>query len=89
MEKKGKIDKTIERWEKIRAKGKWRYCLVYGSLFWGGFMGVFLSLFDLLQKEFDIKRSVLRLGIFLLFGFFYGMWQWKTKEKYHQQYKDL
>jgi hypothetical protein len=89
MEEKGKFEKSIERWEKIRAKGKWRYCFIYGSLFWGGFMVVFLSLFDLLQKEFNMKNSVIRLGIFLVFGFFYGMWQWKSNEARHQQYKNL
>lgn len=89
MEVKGKFENHIEKWEKIRAKGKWRYYFIYGSLFWGGFMGISLALFDLLLREFDIKKSVLRLGIFLIFGIFYGMWQWKTREKYYQLYKDL
>ena len=81
MEEKYKFEKRIEKWAKIRTKNKWRYCFIYGSLLWGGLMGVSLSLFELLQKEFDLKKSFLRLGIFLVIGFLYGMWQWKSNEK--------
>jgi len=89
MEEKIRFDKQIAKWEKIRAKGKWRYYFINGSLYWGVFMSVFLTLFDLLQKEFDIKKSVLRFGMLLIFGFFYGMWQWQTKEKYYKQNKNF
>ncbi|NVN96096.1 MAG: hypothetical protein HXX18_12515 [Bacteroidetes bacterium] len=90
MEKKGKIDKTIERWEKIRAKGKWRYCLIYGSFLWGGLMGPLATLFEFIfDNNFSLKWLFIRFGYWLLIGFFIGRWQWKSKEELYQKYKDL
>jgi len=34
----------LEKWEKLRAKGKWNYILLYGVLGWGFSTGILFSL---------------------------------------------
>ncbi len=33
MEQKGRFEKQIEKWAKIRTQNKWKYYFIYGSLF--------------------------------------------------------
>jgi hypothetical protein len=89
MEEKGKIEKHFEKWEKIRAKGKWRYYLLYGSLLWGGIIGILSTAFELIYSEFNLKYATFRIIVFMIGGIFYGMMQWKNQESTYQQYKDL
>lgn len=89
MEEKGRFQKQIDKWAKIRTKGKWRYCIIYGCLLWGGLTGVISAIFDIVFSEFDIKHSIFQVIGFMIFGIFFGMSQWKIQEANYQRYKDL
>lgn len=89
MEEKGKFQKHIDKWAIIRAKGKWRYCIIYGSLLWGGLTGILSTAFELVYAEFNLKYAILRIIVLMVFGIFFGMSQWKSQESNYQQYKDL
>ncbi len=89
MEEKGRFEKQIDRWAKIRAKGKWRYCIIYGSLLWGGLIGILSTAFELIYSEFILKYAIFKIIIFMVFGIFFGMSQWKSQESNYHKYKDL
>ena len=89
MKEKGRFEKQIDKWEKIRAKGKWRYCIIYGCLLWGGLTGILSIFFELVYSEFSLKYAFFKLIVFMAFGIFFGLTQWKTQESHYQQYKDL
>lgn len=91
MEVKSKNEKWAKKWEKARTKSKWKYCLVYGSLFWGVLACVFSTIFQLIAVDsvFNLKKSIVHLSVFMVIGFFLYRRQWRVNEKRYQQYKEL
>ena len=83
MEQKNRFE---IRWEKIRTQNKWKYYFIYGSIEQGGILAIILTLVDLALKDFSILKAILRLFIFLILDFIYGMWKWKFNEKNYQKY---
>lgn len=69
--------KRLNKWEKIRNKGKMRYILLYGVLFWGGLTGIIMSFFF----------SPLALLVFLIGGIFFGIWTWNKSESLYLKSK--
>lgn len=79
----------FEKWEKIRAKGKWNYILLDGVLGWGVSTAV---LFSVIFPLIDGKQSFLHvfaLSIFLfpLGGIAWGYFMWMFIEKAYEKAK--
>jgi hypothetical protein len=89
VEEKGKFELQIEKWEKTRKLAKWKYSLIYGSLLWGGSIGIILTVFDIIRADIEISYIIFRFFFFLGVGFLVGKMQWKSREEFYQRYKDL
>jgi hypothetical protein len=79
--------KNREKWAKTRARGKPRFILIYGVLYWGtatafitailqAFLGKDLSLYTFVSLQFLIK-----LTVFLVIGYVYGDIMWNINER--------
>jgi hypothetical protein len=66
--------KQRAKWEQTRAKGMWRFVLLYGVLIWGGSMSIATSLIALILNGRD--NLMIRVPIFLISGFFFGLGCW-------------
>ena len=80
--------KQRARWEKIRAKGKWRFVLVWGVLVIGG-LAFLISAMVNFPGEFTGRPLWFRLADFVLTfvimcpvcGGLWGLWMWAWNEK--------
>jgi nitrate/nitrite transporter NarK len=78
-------NRFIKKWAKTRSRNKWRYYLIYALIF-GGFMGITLISVDLALKDFGLIKSILKMGMAIIFGLFNAILQWKTNERNYQEY---
>ena len=67
----------LEKWEKLRAKGKWTYILIYGVLAWGVSTGILFSLiWPLAMEAMGSKPPFLPVFAFSIVGFPLGGVAW-------------
>ena len=52
----------VKKWERLRAKGPWRFILIRGALGWGISMASFWSLWEQLQRGFLLTNFLSFLG---------------------------
>jgi hypothetical protein len=73
--------KQRAKWERTRAKGMWHFVLLYGVLFWGGFMMIAMSAYRFFVRglRFLDELSFL-VPIFLVAGFVFGLGCWLVGE---------
>jgi len=86
MEEEERKFKT--EWEATRAQGRIIFAvkeaLIKGSIFSAAIELADATLYSD-HYAFDLKRNLLRLTIFLVGYFFYGLWKWNKNEKrFHQ-----
>ena len=83
----------LEKWEKMRAKGKWNYILIYGVLGWGVGTGILFSLFfPLVTEAMGIKAPflpvfALSIVLFPLGGIAWAWFMWIYAEKFYWEAK--
>ncbi len=83
----------LEKWEKLRAKGKWNYILIYGVLGWGVGTGILFSLgFPLVTEAMGDKAPFLpvfagSIVLFPLGGIAWGYGMWILAEKVYWEAK--
>jgi hypothetical protein len=82
--------KQRSKWEKIRAKGKWRFVMLYGVLCFGMLSFVLGGLFGyfFFQSGFDLKRLLPEVMGFLVMGFFWGWMMWRINENKYRESGD-
>jgi hypothetical protein len=79
----------VKAWERRRAKGVWRFILLYGLL-WGAWMFVIMSLWEYFcLGRFGIKlRSEVIFPVYLVGGWFVGFVKCIfTEDKYQKTIK--
>lgn len=68
-------------WERTRAKGMWRFVLLYGVLLWGGLMIVVRSVFDFFVSSPRLLDNLtVHVPIFVVAGFIFGLAMWLIAE---------
>ena len=85
-----KTDK-LERWKKIRAKGKSNFILYYGVLAWGvmttALTAILAPIFSLyiFHEQYSLNGYIMQMLIFLcgflIAGYFWGWAAWNLAEK--------
>jgi len=81
---------SIEKWEKIRSKGKKRFIWVNGGLGWGVSTAVIWSIImELYQPSTEIWiRPLIALMIFPIGGVAFGHLTWNYSEKKYAALKN-
>jgi uncharacterized membrane protein len=83
----------LEKWEKMRAKGKWNYIFIYGVLGWGVGTGILFSLFFPLVTEAMGSEApflpvfALSIVLFPLGGIAWAWFMWIYAEKFYWEAK--
>ena len=72
--------KQKAKWERTRVKGMWRFVLLYGVLFWGGFMIVITSVYSMIVGAFVYNNLKFNVPVFLVSGFVFGLAVWLVGE---------
>ncbi len=72
--------KQRSKWERTRAKGIWRFVLLYGVLFWGGLSIIANASFNMITGTFVSSRLSLTVPVFLVSGFVFGLALWLVGE---------
>ena len=69
--------------EEIVDGGKWNYVWVRGVAMFGGFMFIFMTLFDKFLWGYELDSFVITLNfvIWAIAGFLFGLWTWKNINK--------
>ncbi len=86
----------LERWEKIRARGKSRFIWTHGVIQWGGFMFFFsFVLFqyrhygDVFSTEGNLPfRIIFALLVWTFVGCLYGRSRWLRNEQEYLEQQD-
>jgi uncharacterized membrane protein len=84
------MSNKLEKWEKLRAKGKWNYILIYGVLLWGASTAILFSLiFPLAMggKVTFLPVFALSIVLFPLGGIAWGYFMWTFIEKAYEKLK--
>ncbi len=81
--------KDLSKWEKIRQKGKWHFIFFRGVLGWGFVMYIFMTWFPILMNQQSINRFfvIWTAGLWLFFGFLWGLVTWHWCEKIYLKEK--
>ena len=80
----------IEKWEKLRAKGKWNFILKYGVLLWGVGTAVLFSLFFPMVmggKKPSLPVFALSIVLFPIGGIAWGYFMWIFGENAYMKAK--
>jgi hypothetical protein len=89
-------EKSVARWERTRARGKWRYIWYTGVLGWGLSMFVVMTAFSYLQQYGPVRPTadggqiflvLLNLVIWPLVGSLFGTVMWMTIEASYRSVK--
>lgn len=86
------MDRTMKRWERIRKKGKARFIVLYGVIFWGLLMttcNVVVSI--LFQRDpflWMFLQGLFYLVAFSLAGIPFGFIMWNSSEKMYNKWKE-
>lgn len=78
----------IEKWERLRAKGKWNYIFVYGVLLWGVSTAMAFSVIFALTmgaKVSFLRVLALSLALFPLGGVVWGYFNWTLSQKAYEK----
>ncbi len=78
------MSNKLEKWEKLRAKGKWHFILIYGVLGWGvGTAALFSLIFPLVMghKVPFLPVFASSIVLFPLGGIAWGYCMWILSEK--------
>ena len=81
-------DKKIQKWESTRQKGKLRFILLYGVVFWGLGLAIVFPTIRSIFFNTQIELPELLSGIigFPLIGAFWGLVMWHISEtQYHNK----
>lgn len=70
--------KERARWERTRAKGMWRFVMLYGVLIWGGTTSIVTWIIVTLIIGRD--NLSIRVPFFLVSGFVFGLVCWLVGE---------
>jgi len=66
--------KQIDRWGKIREKGKIKYILQYGILYWGIPMGMFIVFFSTIKDDgIQYFSNAVIIASHVIIGILYGL----------------
>ena len=82
------MEKAI-RWEKTRAKGKFRFVIFRGSV-WAGitiFVAKVCHLFP--TRELENKYLIISLPVFCVSGFLIYLHEWNRREALYRKFKTL
>ena len=71
----------VERWRAARAKGRWRYILLYGVLAWGIPMFVVMTFVLNPGRAQNAGLLALQLVIWLVGGAMFGTTMWYVNER--------
>jgi hypothetical protein len=80
----------LEKWEKLRAKGKWNFILIYGVLLWGVSTAVLFSFILPLatgDKGSFLHVFALSIVLFPVGGIAWGYFMWIFSEKAYEKAK--
>ena len=79
----------VSRWENIRGKGKWRYVVNHYVLLWGVSVAAALSALAIYTSPTPLylpRVFVANFTIWPIFGFFLGIFEWRSNEKKYNKY---
>jgi len=84
--------KQIEKWEKTRKMGPWRYALIYGTL-WGILVPTFVYIMNYFlhfdDKVRDISYIIWNYVFFIFVGILmYRFLVWRNTERKYQAWKN-
>ena len=84
--------KQIEKWEKTRKLGPWKYALIYGSI-WGFSVGGFILLMNYFTHDNKTTRDFPHIVIMFLIYWvtgviIYRFIFWRAKERVYQNWKN-
>jgi hypothetical protein len=79
-------ERARQRWATIRAIGKWRYVLFVGVFYWGQLCFVITCIvlpafYREPDESFTPARLLLKLAIWLVLGFVFGLTLWSMNER--------
>ena len=79
--------KQRAKWERIRAKGMWRFVLLYWVLGWGGFMIIIASGYSYFfrHRGFSVDDLIITIPTYLVGGFIIGLVLWLIGEYQYQK----
>ncbi len=85
-------DNKMQKWEITRQMGRWKYALIYGSI-WGFFVSLFVFMlnyfFSFDHRKQDLTSIIIMVSIYWLTGIIlYGFIFWKTNERRYQAWKN-
>lgn len=81
-------------WSRQRAKGRWKWIMLYGVLGFGVTISILITLLQTLiyQDGFHLKdepsKILIRSIVWIFAGAIYGMIQWNISEKAYQRYTE-
>jgi cobalamin synthase len=83
--------KQIEKWEKTRQMGPWKYALIYGTV-WGFFVAAFVFIANYLSGVDESKNNIISILLMLLVYWVTGIILyrfifWRAKERVYQSWK--
>jgi hypothetical protein len=83
-------EKQLARWAKVREKGRARYILLYGVLFWGVLTGALWAVAMAAVQGWDRLPTYLAFGLigFPIGGVLFGAWTWKIAEARYREAAD-
>ncbi|GBD94771.1 hypothetical protein BMS3Abin05_02383 [bacterium BMS3Abin05] len=81
--------KEIEKWEKTRLIGFWKFVIIHGAISWGILSGLFYFLITsiFLPSTPVTKNLIVSLILFPVTGLFWGMTMWYVGEKRYENAK--
>ena len=78
----------LQRWEKIKQAGLWRFVLLRGVIGWGLTCGIIGVVFEHVSRKEEAFPWYYILGLFLAGGFVWGLAMWfVTMRSYAQALK--
>lgn len=73
-------------WEQTRAKGMWRFVLLYGVLLWGGLMILIRLAFDFFfSGPRLLVNLMIHVPILAVTGFIFGLVLWRIGENKYRK----
>jgi len=73
----------LNKWERIRARGKMRYVIIHGVISWGIPAAILTSVITTLWETKTLKFNsefvsdlLISLVVFPIFGIVFGLWTW-------------
>ena len=82
------MSKDLQRWEKTRQRGKWKFILFNGVLCWGAPMFFVMTFFVNRRADRPLTPEILAVSAVLwaLGGFLFGLTIWTISERRYQKF---